>query len=413
MTTIADGNWLNRRIEKSKPHQDLVWKIGANDFVFSEKSGKKVTLSVSGQEMIEFMSCSYLGLEDDSRIRSAAKSSIDLYGMTFAAARTRMRPEMTTTLDNKLSQIIGAPTTTFSTVGLCHLAVLPLLGANELPSYTIKNQPHWIIDQTSHASIQVLRGILEQFGKVTRVNFQDAARLKQVISEVAKNGKTPITLSDGVGSMGGLGPVREIMTLAEEFSGYAYIDDAHGTSIMGPNGAGYAMQELGGNYHPRLILTSSLAKAFGSTGGAVSVYSAEDEEVIRKYSNPYIFGGPLAIPTVAAASAAADIHLSDEIYKLQDELNSICEYFDMKCPPDTINFESKVPIRGLFVGEEEIAIRINKELMLQGFACTVAMYPTVPFGQAMIRIALSRTHYRRDIDNLLHTFSKAVSKEGI
>ena len=408
MNQIQETNWLKKRIGKSKQHQEKIWKVGVNNFIFSKKEKKLITLSGSGHKMIEFMSCSYLGLEDDSRIREAAKKSIDEHGITCAAARTRMGPKITHELDEKLHRIFGGPTITFPTVGLCHLAVLPLLGANELPSYQMNQRPHWVLDHTTHASVQILRGILEQFGLVTRINFQDISLLKQTIQQISASGQTPITLSDGVGSMGHLAPVKHIMDYVEKYNGYAYIDDAHGTSIMGPHGAGYVMHELNGVFSKRLILTSSLAKAFGSTGGAVSVYGIQDDEKIRKYSNPYIFGGPLAIPTIAAANASADIHLSEEIYVLQEKLKNLCLYFDTLAPTGTVNFGNPVPIRGLFVGSEEKAIAINKELMTKGFACTVAVYPTVPSGQAMIRIALSNSHTKKDIDNLIHQFSQSM-----
>ncbi len=404
-------NWLTNRIKRSKQHQESVWNNGANDFSFDERDGKNVTLNESGHKMIEFMSCSYLGLEDDPRIKFAAKQAIDQYGVTFAAARTRMRPEITNVLDEKLQRIFGAPTITFPTVGLCHLAVLPLLGANELPSYPVKNKVHWILDQTSHASIQILRGVLEQFGPVTRVNFADIECLKNSVKQVSELGYTAITLSDGVGSMGGLAPVKVLLELAKKYRGYAYIDDAHGTSIMGKNGAGYVLQELDADFPRELVLTSSLAKAFGSTGGAVSVYGIEDDKKIRKYANPYIFGGPLAIPTIAAADAASDIHLSEEIYTLQNKLKRSCHYFDSIAPPNTVNHGNPVPIRGLFVGCEERAIQINKQLMLKGYACTVAMYPTVPEGKAMIRVAISNKHTDTDLSRLIDAFNQFANVE--
>ena len=92
----------------------------------------------------------------------------------------------------------------------------------------------------------------------------------------------------------------------------------------------------------------------------------------------------------------------------EEKLKNLCLYFDTLAPTGTVNFGNPVPIRGLFVGSEEKAIAINKELMTKGFACTVAVYPTVPSGQAMIRIALSNSHTKKDIDNLIHQFSQSM-----
>ena len=67
--------------------------------------------------------------------------------------------------------------------------------------------------------------------------------------------------------MGGNAPVVELINLSEEYNGYCYIDDAHGTSIIGKNGGGFVLNELDNNFNQRLLLVSSLSKAFGATGG--------------------------------------------------------------------------------------------------------------------------------------------------
>lgn len=261
------SNWQSRRILDSQAHQNLSYSLGVNGRNILDRYEKVVTLE-TGAAVTEFMSCSYLGLECDSRLANAAQDAVKVFGVQFAAARTRLKPVIFHNLELLLQKIFDGPTVTFSTVGQCHLALIPLLGSGSLPSFPILDKgPYWIVDKTSHASIQILRGIMEQFGEVERVDFQDGEALASSFLRAHRHGRTPIAVGDGVGSMGGNAPVQALFAHAEEFQGFVYLDDAHGTSIFGQHGGGYVLDALGTSFHPRLALASSLSKAFGATGG--------------------------------------------------------------------------------------------------------------------------------------------------
>jgi hypothetical protein len=125
----------------------------------------------------------------------------------------------------------GAHTLTFNAVTPCHIAVLPLLASGTLPHFTFSKKTYFIMEKTAHATLQINRGLLQQFGEVVRIDFQDKARIEEAFRYAASQGLTPISVSDSVGSMGGVAPVAHIVRLAHQYDGYAYIDDAHGTSI--------------------------------------------------------------------------------------------------------------------------------------------------------------------------------------
>src|SRR6185503_2261089 len=82
------------------------------------------------------------------------------------------------------------------------------------------------------------------------------------------------------------------------------------------------------DFHPKLFLVVGLAKAFGSCGG-VLIYPDEDSKrVVRNCGKTLIFSGPLQPPVLGASIASAKIHLSNEIYKLQDELKKRVQHFN-------------------------------------------------------------------------------------
>ncbi len=206
-----------------------------------------------------------------------------------------------------------------------------------------------------------------------------------------------MALADSIGSMGGKAPVLALFQWAEDYDGYVYLDDAHGTSIYGVHGCGYVLDQLGGIFHKRLILASSLAKAFGAVAGVIVLPTTEDSAMMRKYSPTYIFGGPPALSIIDSAIAAAHIHLTDEISDLQRRLRENIDYFDALLEGHVINSHTCSPVRGVLIGEEQKAIVFAKALRSRGFLVTTAMYPTVKKEESMLRVAISAIHSKEQI----------------
>lgn len=400
-------NWQSKKIKSAKVHQDLVTSMGVNNLNLIERSGRDILLD-DGRKLVEFVSCSYLGLENNSEIADAAIQAIKQYGVQFAAARTRIKPKFYDELDEKLSEIFsGAYITTFNAVAPCHSAVFPLLGSGELPGFPIEGKPFFIMDKTSHASIQLNRGLLSQFGELVRIDFNDNKLLADYCEKAYQEGKTPIMISDSVGSMGGVLPVNLILELAEKYKGYAYLDDAHGTSVFGDKGEGYVLDQTEGQFSDRLILVGSLSKAFGAHGGFVATKCKEANDFIKKFGSTYVFGGPPSLPGLAACLASAELHLKGEVKNRQNKLRANLEHFDGLFG-ETLNSKTDMPIRGVRVGDEQKAINICSGLQSAGYSTTVAMYPTVPKGEAIIRCALSSDHSFDDISGLWKSYVDLV-----
>ncbi len=162
---------------------------------------------------MEFVSCSYLGLETHPDLIAAATEALRRFGLHFSTSRNRGRPPYLGELEELLSQMYGgAQVAAFTSVSNVHLGLLPLLGAGALPSYPVADAGvAFLVERTAHASIQVIRGVLEQIGPTRRFDMTDPAALPAAVREVAATGRTPIVLVDGVGSMGGLIDVASML----------------------------------------------------------------------------------------------------------------------------------------------------------------------------------------------------------
>ena len=397
------NNWQKNKIIGSKEFQSKAYNE-INNLIVTERNGKQISLS-DGQQLTEFMSCSYLGLDQDVRVVDSAVNSIKKCGVNFAVARTRLRVEASVELERYLGEIFSSHCVTFTSLHLTHLGMIPLIASGEMPSYPLgKNGIVFFIDKKAHASIQIQRGLMLQFGEVILIDFTNLNEVESHFKIAYKNQTTALLLADGICSMGGLIPVKELLALAENYLGYVYLDDAHGISIQGQNGCGYVLDQLK-VFHPRLILAISLSKGFGANGAAIGVLTADDEKIIRRYANPYLFSNPLPLSIVDSSIASAKIHLSDEIYVLQARLLKNIQYFDSLCESSlimsrVINLNSTSPIRGIKIMDEFKDIEITRQLRERGIAVTAAMYPTVAKGESIIRIALCADHREEDIKYL-------------
>ncbi|RAJ60490.1 7-keto-8-aminopelargonate synthetase-like enzyme [Streptomyces sp. Amel2xB2] len=404
--TTARPNWLAARRDRTSTALDQCFAEGLTGHTVIAREGKLVKLQ-DGSTATEFVSCSYLGLESHPDLSEAVVSATRMFGVHLSSSRNRMRPSYLPELEELLARIYpGAAPCVFTSTSNVHLGVLPLLASGSLPSYPVAGEPHFLVDRTAHASMQVLRGIFEQFGPVSRFRSEDPASADAALAEVRAAGRTPIVLVDGVGSMNGLIPVAELAGLAAAAGGYLYVDDAHGISIDGRSGCGYAFDALGGALPGNVVLAGSLSKGFGGSGGFLLAASPEDVAVVRKLANPLVFGHSVMVPMMAANVAAARIHLSPEIGTLQDRLWANAARLDALTGGKLANSGLRSPIRGAVFGTEEDGLRTVRLLKERGIIMLPAFYPTVPQGSSLLRFALSSLHTDDELALLASTLEE-------
>jgi len=380
-------------VAKTSDMLDRAFEEGLTGHVFRERAGKTVTLD-DGTAAVEFISCSYLGLEQHPALVEAAHEAMDRCGLHFSSSQNRMRPPYLGQLEAALAEIYdGSRVLCFTSVSNVHLGILPLLGGGALPSYPVGEAgPAFLIDRTAHASMQVLRGIMEQLGPVSRFDRADLDSLTGGLQTARSDGRTAIVLVDGVGSMGGLIDVVALHACVAEASGYLYVDDAHGISIDGGHGAGYAATAFAGPVPSDVVLAGSLSKAFGGAGGFVVVPGPADVAVARKLANPLVFGHSIMLPTLAADVAAARLHLDGQVAGLQAGLWENAALFDTLTGHRLENAGLRSPIRGASFDSEHQALEVARRLRTAGILILPAFFPTVAQGTGLIRFAVSASH---------------------
>ncbi|PRP69613.1 aminotransferase [Chromobacterium amazonense] len=412
MPANAQKDWMTtRRFRTTEAHAEAIQE-GLTSFTVSGRNGKQLTLS-DGGVYTEFVSCSYLGLEQHPDLMEAARTAMDQLGLHLSSSRGAMRPPHLRQLEERLSRIYqGGSAMVFTSTSNVHLGILPLLGSGSLANYPVGQAVHWLIDQTAHASMQVLRGILQQFGPASRVDSFDEQALTDTLKRCAAQGQTPILLIDGIGSMNSMVPVARLARKLSEAGGHIYVDDAHGISIAGIHGAGYAFAAVDHALPHNMILAGSLSKAFGGAGGFAVLADDRDYDAIATLANPLVFGHSIMLPMLAANVAAADIHLDGRIIELQARLWSNVETLDQMTGRRLMNAGMQSPIRGALFDSEEAGLAAARMFKQRGILLFPVFYPIVREGKAMLRFAISANHHPDEIRQLAQAIH-AVGQSGL
>ncbi|PKW16234.1 aminotransferase class I/II-fold pyridoxal phosphate-dependent enzyme [Saccharopolyspora spinosa] len=392
-------NWVKSRISRTSDSLDRAFEQGLTGHTITAREGKRVRLA-DGSAALEFVSCSYLGLEEHPALINAAETALRRFGVHFSSSRNRMRPHYLPELEELLATVYrGNRAVAFTSVGTVHLGLLPLLGSGALPSYRIAPAgAAFLVEKTAHSSMQILRGLLGQIGPTYRFDLDSADSLETALREIGETGRTPIALVDGVGSMGGLIDVAGVLEALRPYGGHLYIDDAHGISIAGAMGAGYAFESLGDQLPENVVIAGSLSKAFGGSGGFALVPGESDVRVLRKFANPLVFGHSIMLPLLAANVAAAELHVNGEVAALQEKLWRNVIDFDDLTGGRLVNSGLWSPVRGAHFATEEDAFQTTTALKNAGVLVLPAFFPTVAKGTGLVRFALSSLHERGDLE---------------
>ena len=368
-------------------------------------------LTLRGKKVINFGSCSYLGLELDERLKEASKLAIDHFGTQFSESRAYVSIGLYRELEELFRQIFDAHCVITPTTTLGHIANIPVL---------INTADALITDQQVHQSVNTAVKLLAGAGthiEVLRHNRMDI--LEDRIKALRNKHDKIWYLADGIYSMfGDTAPVDQLYQLLDQYPCFhLYIDDAHGMSIHGQHGRGSVLDQR--KFHPRMILATSLAKAF-ATGGAVMVYpDAETARKVRTCGGPLITSGPLQPAQLGAAVANAEIHLTPEIDVLQEELRERIKFTNLMLRKYRLPVIAENNSAVFFIGVHlpKAGYNLVRRMLDAGYYVNLGIFPAVPMKNTGIRFTITRVHSFRQIEDMIRTLSeelpKALKEEGI
>jgi 8-amino-7-oxononanoate synthase len=355
------------------------------------------TITIDGQELINFASNDYLGLASDDRLIQAAIQATQTHGTGSTGSRliTGHR-QLHRDLEIAIAQLKQTEDAlVFSSGYTANLgAIAALVGKRDLI----------LSDQFNHSSLR--SGAIVSGATIVEYQHCDCDDLTNRLKQYRYLHQRCLILTDTVFSMDGdLAPLPQILDLADRFDAMVLVDEAHATGVLGKTGAG-GVEFLGCTGRP-IVQMGTLSKAIGSLGGYITG-AANLIDFLRQRAPSWIYTTGLSPADTAAAIAAIDIinteperrdRLWENIRYCHQQLAQIPE---LRCLP------TQSAIVTIAMPDVPTALDFSQRLQAGGIFALAIRPPTVPTSR--MRLTLMATHTPAQIDRLATVLRAAVAE---
>ncbi|MGA5662489.1 glycine C-acetyltransferase [Bacillus bombysepticus] len=359
-------------------------------------------ITIGGKEYINLSSNNYLGLATDSRLQETAIGAIHKYGVGAGAVRTI---NGTLDLHIKLEETIAKFKHTEAAIAYqsgfnCNMAAI---------SAVMDKNDAILSDELNHASI--IDGSRLSKAKIIVYKHSDMEDLRQKAIAAKESGlyNKLMVITDGVFSMDGdVAKLPEIVEIAEELDLMTYVDDAHGSGVLG-KGAG-TVKHFGLSDKVDFQI-GTLSKAIGVIGG----YVAGKQNLIdwlKVRSRPFLFS--TALTPADAAACMRSIEILMESTELHDRLWENGRYLKQGLKELGFNIgESETPITPCIIGDEVLTQEFSKRLNEEGVYAKSIVFPTVAKGTGRVRNMPTAAHTKEMLDEAILKYEKVGKEMGI
>jgi glycine C-acetyltransferase len=368
------------------------------------------TFKADGRTLVSFSTNNYLALATSPRLKQAANRALQCYGVGNCESRLLGgNLAIYDRLEARLAEIKHKESALlFATGYLTNLSVLPTLvkTSNLARAFGYSPAKQWkhafFTDEFNHLSIR--EGIRASGAPSFAYRHLDMHDLEDKLQTATTSVK--IIVTDGVFSQhGDIVPLPDMMTLAERYDATVYIDDAHGTGVLGPTGAGTT--EHFGIDSERIIHMGTLSKAYGCIGGFVATESYITD-ILRIGASGYGFTSTLPPDQAAAVLEAIDM-VTDEPQR-RECLWANQRYFVQRLGALGIApCCTATPIVPVHIGDDDRCVRIAIALREAGFHVDPIVFPAISPTQSRLRFMLNAHHTREQIDGVTEALASVMA----
>lgn len=377
------------------------------------QSAQAGVVTVSNKKVVMLASNNYLGMSNHPRIKKAAIKGIQDYGYGMASVRFLCGTQtIHLQLEKKISKFVGTEDTIlFSSCFAANEGFFASLTNEKFGYESYKDVIY--SDRLNHASIidgqRLCRAESTEKKIYEHANMADLERLLE--EDRGKDYRFRIIATDGVFSMeGDLAPLDKLVALAQQYNAMLFVDDSHAIGVCGKTGRG--TPEHFGVLGKVDVITGTLGKAIGGASGGYISGSKKLISFLRQKSRPYTFSNSLPPAIVGACIASFDLLSKDKsiVRKLQENT----AYFRkaIKALGFTI-IDGTHPIVPIMLGEASLAQDMSAAMLKAGVYVKGLWFPVVPRGEARLRVQISASLKRTDLDRALAAFEKVGLKMSV
>lgn len=353
------------------------------------------TLTADGRSLLSFCSNDYLGLASHGENIRALEQALPDVGLGGAASHLVCgHHEAHHRLEQRLAEFTRRSSALFFSTG--YMANMGVISALAGRGDTIFS------DRLNHASI--IDGCILSRARVRRYAHGDVAALEAMLSETSGH---KLVVTDGVFSMDGdIAPLTELARVCKAHDALLVVDDAHGIGVLGPQGRGSVL-EAGLSQDDVPVLIGTLGKGVGTSGAFVAGSDVLIDYLVQK-ARTYIY--TTAMPPAFAAATCVSLDVVESGDERRAHLDALIQRF--RAGAQDLGYElmpSRTPIQPIMIGDNWTALALSRALEDEGLLVTAIRPPTVPEGEARLRVTLSAAHTGADVDRLLQALAKSRS----
>ncbi|MBA3053340.1 MAG: 8-amino-7-oxononanoate synthase [Sphingomonadales bacterium] len=341
-----------------------------------------------GRDLIDFSSNDYLGLARHPLLAERAGQWAATHGAGAGASRlVTGTSDAHLALEAKVAAFKGTEAALlFASGWQANAAVIPALLA-AAPGAMV------FADRLVHASMHA--GIAAAGARQVRFRHNDLAHLETLLAERGQGAAARFILTESVFSMDGdRADLAALVRLARRHDAFLFVDEAHATGVLGPNGAGLSAQAPGAD-----LIMGTFSKALGGFGAYVA-----GSRLLRDYlvntCGGFIFS--TAPPPAVLGTIDAALDLVPGMDAERAHLAALAER--LRAGLGELGFDtagSSTQIVPAIIGTEEATLALSRRLADAGMLAAAIRPPTVAKGTSRLRLALRATHSEADVDALL------------
>jgi 8-amino-7-oxononanoate synthase len=381
---------------------DTLQKQGLRRRLSTRSGSQAVLMNLEGRELINFGSNDYLALAADQRLTAAVRAALQEYGWGSGASPLLTgHAQLHRRLEERLAEFEGTEAALVFTSGYAANAgtVAALVGVGDVV----------FTDRKNHASL--IDGCRLSRADVRTYPHADWQMLDRLLSKTAGDHgvRRRLIVTDALFSMDGdLAALKELTDLAERHRAMLLVDEAHATGVFGSQGRG--VTEFYGLEERVPVRVGTMSKALGCVGGFVCGSRALIEWLVN-HARPFIFSTAAPAACAAAALAALEI-VKNEPWRREQLLARAAELRANLAAQGWNIGRSASQIIPIIVGLPARAAALADALKEQGLYVPAIRPPTVPEGEACLRISLTSAHPEEMITRLLEVL-EAYKRDNV
>lgn len=347
-----------------------------------------------GRTLIDASSNDYLGLSQHPLVKARAAEWAERHGAGAPASRlvTGTR-DITLAVEQRLANFKRCEAALlFSTGFQANATAIPALAKLGTGGTAIFS------DELNHASI--IHGVRGAKSRTGIFRHNDLDHLDDLLKQ---HSGRKLIVTESVFSMDGdRADLPALVQLAERHGATLYVDEAHATGVLGPQGRGLAAECEGGVD----VVMGTLGKAFGAFGAYIAGSRTLIDWLVNRCPG-FIYTTALPPAVLGAVDAALDLvpgmdeeraHLARNSQRLRDAL--------AQRNYDTL--ASSTQIIPAVIGSEADALAAAQRLEDAGVLTVAIRPPTVPEGTSRLRLTLNSRLDEQGMQRLLDAVAASL-----